>query len=238
MRRGETLRDIIGLLFIFGTLFMGHGAWAESVVVRMEGLTCIGCQDKIAVAVEAMPKVQSARVSFPQQLMCLDTKGEFVPNAAELEQSLASLEKYKVISIKEETCPLNSGDAVPRRLWAETDGVIVALVSRSAEFEIEDHLVEDKFTVIDFGADWCGPCVIAERRFREYISEHADVAIRAVVLEGKTPAESFALPVARQHLSNVAGLPYFKVFGPDGELVYKGSQVEKAIRAMNKGRTR
>ena len=223
---------------MWGTLFIGDAASAESVVVQMEGLTCIGCQDKIAGAVETIPKVRSARASFPQQLICLDTNGGFVPSPVQLEQSLATLEKYTVISVKKETCPLDTRASLPRRLWAETDGVKVALVSRSAEFEIKDQLVEDKFTVIDFGADWCGPCVVAERRFREYISEHADVVIRAVVLEGKTPAESFALPVARQHLSNVAGLPYFKVFGPNGELVYKGSQVEKAIHAMDKSRAK
>ena len=93
-----------------------------------------------------------------------------------------------------------------------------------------------KFTVFDFGADWCGPCHAAEKLLKAYMGDHADVAVRAIVLEGKTPKISFSLPVVHQHLSGAAGLPYFVVYSPAGKRVYRGIDLPKALRKMDKKR--
>ena len=55
-------------------------------------------------------------------------------------------------------------------------------------------------------------------------------------MDGKTPEETFALPVAEQYLRNAAGLPHFIVYGPDGKQVYKGPSLDKAFQTIEKQR--
>ena len=48
--------------------------------------------------------------------------------------------------------------------WGDTDGLDVQVISHGEAVELEDHLVQGKFTVIDVGASWCAPCHDAAHR--------------------------------------------------------------------------
>jgi thiol-disulfide isomerase/thioredoxin len=122
------------------------------------------------------------------------------------------------------------------RLWRDIEGIDAAVVSHRDEFEPTESLAAGKYTIFDFGADWCTPCRVAEKRLKNYLGEHQGVAVRAAAMEGVTPDETFALPVAQQHLKNAAGLPYFLLYSPDGKQLYRGQNLDKIFSLIEKKR--
>ncbi|MEE2828469.1 MAG: thioredoxin domain-containing protein, partial [Myxococcota bacterium] len=102
--------------------------------------------------------------------------------------------------------------------------------------DLKGHLVDDKFTIIDFGAPWCGPCHTAAETLSAYLRDHKDVAVRVVNLRADDVTLSYALPAAQQHLLYAPGLPWFLVYSPSGRVIHKSTSVEKVLAAIEKKR--
>jgi len=202
-------------------------------------MDCVSCQGKIETAFGELDTVTAVRASTADQLACVETQGA-PPNVAAFQRALVDHAAYKVVDVERgKACPLDAKAPVIRRvLWRDIDGIDAAVISDGEPIEFEDHLVKGKVTLFDFGADWCGPCRIAEKRFREALATDDKLAVRAVVLQGSNPQESFQTPVAKQRLSNVAGLPYFVVYNAAGKVVYRGSNVDKALQNVDKWTSR
>lgn len=97
----------------------------------------------------------------------------------------------------------------PTRFPAEFD---VRWVVRNGEkAELEPEIVDGKFTVFDFYADWCGPCRILDASLLETLKSRSDIAVR------KLNIVDWDSPIAAQHLASAGSLPYVIVFGPDGQ---------------------
>jgi thiol-disulfide isomerase/thioredoxin len=99
---------------------------------------------------------------------------------------------------------------------------------------LDPHIVRGKITLVDFYADWCGPC----RRVDEHVftmqKARTDLAYR------KLNIVSWDTPLARHYLAGVPGLPYVLVFGRDGKLAGKmsGLHLEDLDRAIAAGAAR
>ena len=74
------------------------------------------------------------------------------------------------------------------------------------------------------------------KMLKDYLRDHDDVAVRAIVLDSQNPKESFAMPAAHQHLRSAPGLPYFVVVNAKGKAVFKGSDVAKLLKKIDKKR--
>ena len=160
------------------------------------------------------------------------------PTISDLQTTLRHLPEYRVTKVSRiDTCPFDAGtNKRPVKLWRDTNGIDAAVVSHRDTFELNDAIVPGKYTIIDFGADWCSPCLIAEKRLKRYLAEHEGVALRAAAMEGQTPAATFALPVAKQHLKNAAGLPYFLLYSPNGKQLYRGQNLDKVFSLIEKAK--
>ncbi len=206
------------------------------VVVHIDGMVCHGCQRKVTEALEALPFVADAAASFAVGGACLDLAAE--GDTAPIREAVNGL-GYTVTGIEAvDACPpeLREGHRVDP--WDDTGGHDVLVISRGEAVTLEDHLAPGKFTIVDFGAPWCGPCHAAAAALRAYMDDHADVAVRAITLDADDPEASYALPVVEQHLKWVAGIPWFIVYDPGGRVIYKGSEVEAVTRTIDKRRSR
>ena len=131
------------------------------------------------------------------------------------------------------------GDVVAVHVIARPHtGVDATIISKGAKVDLKAQLVPEHFTVFDVGAPWCGPCFISAKRLARYLADHDDTAVRVIDLVAPTAPESFALPVAQQHFSFIAGLPWFVVHAPNGKVIYRGDDVDAAIAAIDKKRAK
>lgn len=79
--------------------------------------------------------------------------------------------------------------------------------------DLSQHAVPGKVTLFDFYADWCAGCREIDLHAYKLLNAREDVAVRKInVVDWDTA-------VAREHLTDVKGLPYVVVFGRDGQLV-------------------
>lgn len=205
-------------------------------VVRIEGMTCMSCETKVRNAFATVEGLGVVTASLTEGAACVEVTA---PTPSEdVEAAMVSI-SYRALSVESvDLCPPALSPGAPKRVWANTAGVDVAIISRGEAVNLASHRADGKFTVYDFGADWCGPCHIASKRLRAYLSAHSDTAVRVIALDGATPEESFALPAAKQHLEWAGSLPWFEVYTPDGERIYKGSNVGKVLSSIEKDRQR
>ena len=84
---------------------------------------------------------------------------------------------------------------------------------KSPNSDFQEHLKTNEWTVVDFYADWCGPCKIAAKTFQNIAEEFPDKNVKFI----KVDTEVFEDTVDDYGLK---GLPVFGVFR-NGELIQK-----------------
>lgn len=218
-----------------GLLLQPSGAKAEALIMDIEGMTCAGCRVKVRDVLEPLPFVSSILTSDSESTICIATSAAHDRGA--LEGAIGSL-GYTVQNFKvEDSCPEEIGAV--REPWdGKTEGRDVVTISQGERVDIAASLVPGKFTIIDFGAPWCGPCHEAATRLAAYLDTHSDVAVRVVNLTSKDVTQSYALPAAQQHLEYAPGIPWFVVYSPKGKRLYQGLSLDKMLAAVAKKRAK
>ena len=87
----------------------------------------------------------------------------------------------------------------------------IDVVRGNKEIDLEDHLVRGKVTVVDFYADWCGPCRALSPKLEEMAGNNPDIALVKInILDWHSP-------VAKQLA--ITAIPRVQVYGPWGKLI-------------------
>src|SRR5437899_7875703 len=97
----------------------------------------------------------------------------------------------------------------------------VEVMSHGAQVDINQHLALGNVTVVDFYADWCGPCRQLSPSLEQMARSDPEIALRKVdIVNWKTA-------VARQY--NINSIPQVNVYNRDGRLVgtVVGADVDK-----------
>lgn len=209
-------------------------AVSRYLLVTMEGMDCAGCNKRLSTVFSALDWLEDVNASFASQAAC----GRLVGDLDEPALQLALGEgPHKVLGSKVvDVCPEGLRGRLPQPWDGKAEGLDVTTISHGEVVDLTAHLAANKYTIIDFGASWCGPCHEAADALAIYLAENSDVAVRAVELGGETAQDSYEQPVVAQHLSYVSGIPWLVVYSPDGKMVGKNRSVEKVMALIAKHR--
>jgi thioredoxin 1 len=98
--------------------------------------------------------------------------------------------------------------------------------------DIAEFMPAGHVTVVDFYADWCGACKIAEEKLVTGIEAQERIVVRKVNIDDDTSA------VAKHY--DVGALPHLRVYDGNGELAYvlvgndAMTAAEKAVEVLNR----
>lgn len=97
------------------------------------------------------------------------------------------------------------------------------------EVSFESLIVPGKVTIVDFYADWCGPCRMVAPELEKLAAKNADIYVR------KIDIVNWESDVAKQH--NLSSIPNMRVFDRNGKPVGKPTHnlaaiVENARKAL------
>jgi thioredoxin-like negative regulator of GroEL len=95
------------------------------------------------------------------------------------------------------------------------------VLSHGAQFDVNQHVVLGNITVIDFYADWCGPCRQFSPSLEQMARNDAEIALRKIdIVNWKTA-------VVQQF--NIHSIPQVNVYDRSGRLVgtVLGGDLEK-----------
>ena len=223
-----TLQSLLpyALAFTFCTTALAD----NSLVLTVEGMSCeVGCSDKVRTALGALPGVASVSVDYNASTVCVSPSGAASVDAA---RKALAVHAYEVPTSSIGTCPSKNTAPGYRGLWKDTQNIDAQVVSTGAKINLNKTRAADKYTVFDFGAEWCPPCKVVEKKLREALANNPRLAVRAIDLG---PFETaYNEPVFQQHLAFVPGIPWLIVLSPAGKKIYQGQDATKALAAIDK----
>lgn len=98
-----------------------------------------------------------------------------------------------------------------------------AFVDRDGPLDLEQLLVPNEINLIDFYADWCGPCRVISPMLEKLASQYPDVNLHKINIV------KFGSPVAKQF--NLHSIPSIRVYDRNGQMVGSPTHNISIIRA-------
>src|SRR5213080_3997343 len=110
-------------------------------------------------------------------------------------------------------------------------GQQVEVISHGAQVDITNHLALGNVTVVDFYADWCGPCRQLSPSLEQMARTDPDIALRKIdIVNWKTA-------VVKQY--NIRSIPQVNIYNRGGRLVgtVVGADVQEVKRYVAQAKT-
>jgi copper chaperone CopZ len=176
---------------------------ASTLTFKVLGIDCAKCAPPVKKALASVPGVTSVRVDTKAQTATIEGKAD--PEKIHEALANAGFEAELPGEHRSDFAPLSA---------AELAKLDIATFDGRTKVDIARSLAPGKITIVDFYADWCGPCTVLERRLQRYMAAHPNIALRRVDIGKWNNA------AARQATSfGAKALPYVRVYAPSGKFV-------------------
>lgn len=191
-----------------------------ALTFKVLGIDCALCAPPVKKALLTVPGVTSVHVDAAAKTATVDGN----PDPARIHAALqnAGFEAELPGEHRTDFAPLSP---------AELAKLDVVVYDGKAKVDVPNALAPGKITLVDFYADWCGPCTVLERRIERYMAAHPDVALRRINIGKWNNA------AARQATSlGATALPYVRVYARDGKFAkaVTGGMWDEMLAAIEK----
>ena len=187
----------------------------------VEGMSCSGCANSVQNKLAELEGVERVVVDF-------DTKAAVVYASGTIDREMI---RKMVTDMNFEA--LFGDEQLAEPLTEEQRKKLdIKTVKGGKRINFKEHLSDQKFTIFDFYADWCGPCKIFSPKLENLLLQHKDVALRKVdVVEWKS---ELAKQLTKDY--QLPSLPFTLIFNSEGELVGKieGNDIEAVESIITK----
>lgn len=110
-------------------------------------------------------------------------------------------------------------------------GQQIEVIGHGASVDISKHLALGNVTIVEFYADWCGPCKEISPAIAQMAATDPEIAVR------KIDIVNWGTAVVKQY--NVHSIPHIEVYGRAGQLVgtVTGADVERVKDYVTRAKT-
>ena len=191
------------LLTTLALLALAGCAPSAMVVFSLQNTDCASCGEKARQAVAMRQGVTEARFDKATAEIHVAYNPEQTDESALLKAVQGCWSEVKV----------GAGLGTYQSMDKYEASADMKVISEAGEdVDITKHLVPGKVTVVDFMADWCGPCRVVGGVLADLLKARPDLAVRTVNVG------DWGTPAANRYLTKASDLPTVKIYTPGGNL--------------------
>lgn len=219
------LHSILSVTLVCGAVSasLSHFAAAKSdatrsVVLSLQGIDRGGCFAKIDTELKKLKGV----VGAVYDTRTVEATVEVRDNVR-TQKLVDAVERAGFLALEGS----GQGRWLPPRGFPEGSDVGI-VVEDGSDVDLEGLAVPGKVTLVDFYADWCGPCRMMDEAVISALQKRTDIAVRKInIVNWKTP-------VVQNRGAELRGIPYLVVFGKKAQRVatvrgYRPRELDLAI---------
>ena len=200
---------------------------ADRITFTIVGIDCEGCVGPIRKQLSSIDGLKLTELKWQEGLATVEVPAGF--DRERIRKAMTEL-GFEAIFPGEKRKDLEPVDpAVLRTLDITTDPA-------GSKVDAKKIVAPGKITIVDFYADWCGPCQVLEKRLHNYLTVHKDLALRRVNV-GKWDTAA-AKQATREYRAE--GLPYIRVYDASGRFVgaVTGGAWDQVLAQIEKARAK
>jgi copper chaperone CopZ len=194
---------------------------AETFQFHVVGIECSQCAAPIRQALLATAGIEKAQVDWKKETARVE-----IPPGFDKSRIKGALENLGFAAV----FPGESSKGFEPLADSELAKLDIQRFDGKSAIEERAVSVSGKTTLIDYYADWCGPCKTLELRLQHYMQLHPEIALRRVDI-GKWD-NAAARQITRQGASS---LPYVRVYS-GGTLMGSGGMWDEILGLIEKSK--